>query len=164
MWNKIRGPLLILSISLNLAVIAVWCIQVIWGQTTVPFAVNKHSDSDLSIRSALHREIGVSDDQWKQIEPFVLEFRQQSTRQQQKLETLRQQLLGLMAKTPTDEVAIKSKQEEILMAQKQMQNIVIGHLLKEKEILSPSQTKKMIQVIHDQCMHTGDMTSGLYME
>jgi Spy/CpxP family protein refolding chaperone len=54
-----------------------------------------------------------------------------------------------------DEIAIRAKQEEILAGQRQMQNVVIDHLLKEKEILSAEQAKKLIQSLCEQCRHEG---------
>lgn len=153
MWKKIRSPLLILSLSLNLAVVAVWFVQ---------FA--KPDGNHLSARSLFHQEIGVTAEQWRQIEPIMLEFHRQSVKQEQQLETLRQQLLGLLTETPTDRKAIRLKQEEILKGQERMQNLVIDHLLKEKEILSPSQAKRLIQEIHRQCMRSGDLTGRHVLE
>ena len=164
MWKSIRSPLLMLSISFNLAVIAVWLVQFAWAQHSLSDGMAPQLDSHREISSRLHREIGVTPAQWQQIEPLLLDFRQSSASQQQRLETLRQQLLGLLAETPTNMEAIRGKQNEILLGQEQIQDLVIGHLLKEKAILSPEQLKQLIQEIHRQCMHSGDMTSQLDSE
>jgi polyhydroxyalkanoate synthesis regulator phasin len=38
--------------------------------------------------------------------------------------------------------------------------LVIDHLLKEKEFLSPEQGKRLMQSLCEQCRHDGGMVSG----
>jgi len=149
----------VLSISLNLAFIVVWLIQAFPGWMSPPAGVDGPSDRT-AVPSSLHKELGVSAEQWEKIEPVLRKFRQTAKIQQQEIMTLRSQLLELLAATPADKKAIRAKQEEILAGQRRMQNLVVDHLLKEKEILSPSQAVKLIQTLCDQCRHAEGMGSG----
>lgn len=59
--------------------------------------------------------------------------------------------MDLLAMPDVDEEALRSKQKEILAGQQRMQNLVIDHLLEDKEILTAEQTEKLLQLLRDQC-------------
>ncbi|MBN1957540.1 MAG: Spy/CpxP family protein refolding chaperone [Desulfuromonadales bacterium] len=157
MWT-LRKPLMALSLGLNLAFVTVWLIQ----PMLTPRAAKDlpRSGDDSAIPSAIHREIGVTEEQWQKIEPLVQGFREKAMAQRQRISDLRGQLMDLLAMPKVDEAAIREKQEEILASQRQMQNLVIDHLLKERQILSPEQTEKFMQSLCEQCRHHGDMPSA----
>lgn len=158
MWKNLRKPLFALSLGLNLAFIAMWLIH----SLSAPSDMGDLSPSgiDSGVPSVLHREIGVTEDQWRKIEPLVLDFREKAGKQRQKISVLRSQLMGLLTMPNVDEAAIRETQEEILAGQCQMQNLVIDHLLKEKEFLSPEQGKRLMQSLCEQCRHDSGMISG----
>lgn len=147
MWNYLRKPLLALSVGLNLAFITMWLVH----------SLSAHGDAggpsrpmiDSAVSSALHRQIGVTEDQWQKIEPLVLDFQEKASIQRQKISTLRGQLMDLLTIPEVNEAAIREKQEEILAAQRQMQKLVIDHLLKEKVLLSPEQAKSLMQSLRE---------------
>jgi Spy/CpxP family protein refolding chaperone len=159
MWNRIRKPLLALSLGLNLAFVAIWLAHSIPSWTTGQ-KVTKTIAGHSAVPSLLHREIGVTPDQWERIEPIILDFREKAEKQRRMITSLRGQLMDLLVMPDVDETAIRSKQEEILAGQRRMQNLVIDHLLKEKELLSPDQAKKLLQSLCEQCRHDGGMVSG----
>lgn len=158
MWNNLRNPLFALSLGLNLAFIIMWMVH----SLSVPGDVRElfRKKIDGSIPSVLHREIGVTEDQWRKIEPLLLDFREKAGKQRQHVSALRGQLLDLLIKPEVDEAAIRKTQEEILAGQRRMQNLVIDHLLKEKEFLSPEQGKRLVQSLCEQCQHESGMVSG----
>lgn len=159
MWNNnLRKPLFALSVGLNLAFIAMWLVH----SLSAPGDAGSLSrpEIDAAVPSVLHREIGVTEEQWRKIEPLVLDFRKTSSIQRQKISALRGQLMDLLTIPEVDEAAIREKQEEILAGQRRMQNLVIDHLLKEKELLSPEQGKKLMQSLCEQCRHDSGMVSG----
>lgn len=57
--------------------------------------------------------------------------------------------MDLLTIPEVNEAAIREKQEEILAAQHQMQKLVIDHLLKEKELLSPEKAKRLMQSLRE---------------
>lgn len=158
MLNRLRTPLLIFSIGLNVAFVAMWLVQ------TVPdISKRKSTDNTVDsgeIPSVLHREIGVTPEQWKHIEPHVNFFREKAQEQRRTIEALRNQLMELLENPHTDESTIRAKQEEILSGQRGMQNLVIELLLKEREFLTQEQQKALIMIIHQYCTAMRDGTNG----
>lgn len=157
MWNTLRKPLLALSLGLNLAFVTVWLIQ----PMSTPGAAKdlSRTEQDSAIPSAIHHEIGVTEEQWRKIAPLIQEFREKAAAQRQRISDLRGQLMDLLAMPEVDEAVIREKQEEILAGQRHMQNLVIDHLLKERQVLSPEQTEKFMQSLCEQCRRNGDMPS-----
>jgi Spy/CpxP family protein refolding chaperone len=150
MWNKFQKPLLVLSLSLNLAFIAIWLMHTVPGSVT---AQKESPDAieNAEVSSSLHRELGVTPDQWTRIEPHILGFRQSAREQRQTIGTLRGQLIDLLADDKVNISAIRAKQEEILAGQRRMQNLVIDLLLQEKGVLTPEQQRALLKLIHQQC-------------
>jgi hypothetical protein len=159
MWNNLLKPLLALSLGLNLAFVAMWLTHSIPDWVAVP-NIEKTVIDPVAVPSSLHREIGVTPEQWARIQPIIDDFREKAGKQRQMITSLRGQLIDLLTLPEVDKAAIRAKQEEILAGQRQMQNVVIDHLLKEKEILSAEQAKKLIQSLCEQCRHEGGMGSG----
>jgi len=159
MWNKnLHKPLFALSVGLNLAFIAMWLVHSLSAPGDAGGLFRPEVDG--AVPSALHREIGVTEEQWQKIEPLVQDFREKAGQQRQRIRALRGQLLDLLTMPETDKAAIREKQEEILAGQRRMQNLVIGHLLKEKALLSPEQGKRLMQTLCEQCRHDGGFSSG----
>ncbi|MBI4776130.1 MAG: periplasmic heavy metal sensor [Deltaproteobacteria bacterium] len=159
MFSKIRGAILALSIGLNLAFVGTWSIQAFPGWMTPLIGVRERIEGTVA-QSSLHRELGVTPEQWEHIEPLILQFRKTAENHGKEIRRLRRELLDLLAAAPVDEKAIRTKQDEILAGQGRMQNLVVDHLLKEKEILSPNQSIKLIQALCEQCRYDGDMLTG----
>ncbi len=158
MWNNLRKSLFAMSVGLNLAFIAIWLVH----SLSATGAGDKPSrlTVDSAVPLAIHREIGVTEEQWRKIEPLVRDFRKKAVEQRQKTRALRGQLMDLLAIANVDEAAVREKQEEILAGQRRMQNLVIDHLLKEKEFLSPEQAKRLMQSLCEQRRHGGGMGAG----
>ncbi|MFP4036752.1 MAG: Spy/CpxP family protein refolding chaperone, partial [Desulfobacteraceae bacterium] len=158
-WESLRKPIFALSLGLNLAFGAVWLAHSPENPILPWRGVDTASAPD-KVSSSLHSEIGVTEEQWERIEPLIQDLREKAGRQRREIGSLREQLMELLAAPDVDEAAIRSKQEEILAAQRRMQNMVVNHLLKEKEILSSEQSKKLIQSICKQCRRNGAVVSG----
>jgi Spy/CpxP family protein refolding chaperone len=159
MWDKLRTPVLALSIGLNLAFAGIWLVHTMPGQSGGKETPG-NSAGTTAVPSALHREIGVTEEQWGEIAPHVRDFREAAAKQRQRLGLLRGQLLDLLSLPDVDDAAIRSKQEEILAGQRRMQDLVIDHLLLEKDILSPDQAKRLVQSIREQCRRDRGAASG----
>lgn len=158
MWNKLRKPFFALSVGLNLAFIAVWLVH----SLSVPGDTESLScvAIDNAVPSALHREIGVTVEEWQKIEPWVQDFREKAVNQRQKISSIRGQLMDLLIMQKVDQADIREKQEEILEGQRMMQNLVIEHLLMEKELLSPEHGKRLMQSLQRQLRNDSGMVSG----
>ena len=158
MWNNLHKPLFALSLGLNLAFIAMWLVHTL--STPGNMVASSPSGIDSGVPSALHREIGVTEEQWRKIEPLVLEFREKAGKQRQKIRALRGKLMDLLTMPEEDQAAIRKTQKEILSGQRRMQNLVIDHLLKEKAFLSPQQGKRLIQSLCENCRQDSGMVPG----
>lgn len=149
MENKLLGIILIVSISLNLAFMGAWSIHR-FGDWRNPSIENHRQSTPSAGMSSFHQELGVTAKQWDQLEPLLLQFRHVTIGQRQEIMKLREQLFKLLGSSPVDEQAIKEKQEQLLAGQRRMQNIVMGHILQEKEILTESQSTELIQKLFNQ--------------
>ncbi len=159
MWESLRKPIFALSLGLNLAFGAVWLAHSPQNRILPGRELDTASAPD-KIYSSLHSEIGVTEEQWERIQPLIQELREKAGKQRREIGSLREQLMELLAAPDVDEAAIRLKQKEILAAQAQIQAMVINHLLKEKDILSPEQSKKLIQSICEQCRRNSAVVSG----
>ena len=161
MWKRIAPLLVILSVALNLAFIGVWGAHVIreHGHHGTWFT-DKRSDD---IGCPLHRKLGASEQQWKQIEPKLVEFRKSSQSVCEEVNRKRQEMIDLVASANPDPQAIAAKQEEILAGQRKMQALVIEQLLAEKQVLTPQQQKELFDLLRQRsgCAGHGAMMMGL---
>lgn len=160
---SLMKPLLALSLGLNLAFAAMWVFPLLSGRP--PGSDMSGTGSIGNARPpALHKDIGVTEEQWRQLAPLVEEFREKAGKQRKKINTLRGEMMELLAMSGVAIGSIRFKQEDILWNQQQMQNLVIEHLLKEKKILSPEQMKKLIETLCLKCSNgnraTGDKGMG----
>ncbi|MGA1875073.1 MAG: Spy/CpxP family protein refolding chaperone [bacterium] len=105
----------------------------------------------------LHRTIGISEGQWRQIEPLLTAFQARAKEQRQKVMSLRMQMIDLMKSPEVSQEAIRDKKNEILTAQDAMKTMVIEYLLAEKGILSKEQQMKFFEMIQDECKQAGSI-------
>jgi Spy/CpxP family protein refolding chaperone len=151
MRSRIRILLIILSVSLNVAFVAAWGIKTM--VQTANAAKQEKSvcspDSSCHIWCPLHRALGTTEAQWKTLEPLQLDFQTISQRLSQRVDSLRAQLATLMAQPVADRASIDSNLEEILGAQRQMQSLVVTHLLDEKRVLTAEQQAKLFEMVRD---------------
>ncbi len=148
MWNRLAKPLVALSIGLNVAFIAIWLVYAVPVPPTgeQPVKGPEENGSDY-----LHRKIGVTTDQWQQIEPHIQNFQKNAQSQRRTVIALRRELMALLAAPGVAEKDIQSKQKEIMAAKRAMQDLVIGLLLREKKILNQEQFRELIKAIQQNC-------------
>ena len=160
MWKKIAPLLIVLSVALNIAVVAVWAAHAIRGHWITSDRCG-HRDGPEGVWCPLHRRLNVTDEQWQRLEPRVLQFRRDSQALCQEVTRKRGELIDLVASPQGDRQAIAAKQEEILAGQRQMQQLVIEHLLAEKEVLTPGQQKDLFDLLRGRsgCAGHGPMMS-----
>jgi Spy/CpxP family protein refolding chaperone len=141
MWKKTAPLLIVLSVALNIAFISVWAVHA--ARSHWPTEAN----GDSEIWCPLHRRLNVTDAQWQQIEPRIAKFRDRSQTICAELNRLRTELIDLIASDNPDRQAIAAKQEEIRAGQQRMQQLVVEHLLAEKQVLTAEQQKELFDLI-----------------
>ena len=122
------------SIALNIAFAITWAgYELSEGLADSRVLVLQYDDEE-KIWCPLHRSLKVSEQQWKQIEPRLLEFRKTSDGICRQVNHTRAEMIDLLSVSEPDRPAIADKQKEILIAQQKMQQLVIEHLLFEKSV------------------------------
>jgi Spy/CpxP family protein refolding chaperone len=139
MFQRLKPLLVFLSLALNVSVFFVWFMCHHSQGAACPTTENS------SYR--LHKEIGVNDDQWRQIEPKMNDFRKGSQTLCHDVEQQRLQLIDLILASETNTAAIRAKQEEILTSQRKMQELVLSQLLFEKQVLTQEQQQKLFKML-----------------
>lgn len=141
--------ILIFSVALNTAFSAMWAIHRLPAHLgCTGHKGDSHARSCVSC--PLHRKLGTSEKQWQEIEPRLVEFKMSSQAVCREIDQLRKELIDLIAAPQTDFEAIRAKQDEILAGQRRMQELLISHLLAEKEMLTPQQQKTLFDMIRQQ--------------
>ena len=146
MGKKICVLLIVLSVALNLAFIGAWAGKALASRPRQSGSV-LHNEGRGEIWCPLHRELGVTESQWKQIEPGLLEFRKNAVAVCQEVGQKRQAMIDLIASAQPDREAIRARQDEILAGQRKMQELVIERLLVEKKELTSEQQKQLFQML-----------------
>ena len=167
MWRKVGPLLVLLSVGLNLAFVGLWAKHAVGSRRSPsPCGLCQDANGDSKVWCPLHRRLGTSVEQWRQIEPRLAAFRQSSQELCGKADERRAELIELFAVPQPDLEAIKLKQDEILVLQGQVQQLVIGQLLAEKQYLTPAQQKQLYELIRERssCGQHGPMLKGLGLE
>ena len=148
MWTKIKPLLVLLSVMFNVAFAAAWglrCLAARTGEEGTSIQV----EDDSPIWCPLHRRIGTTEAQWREIEPKLREFRERSQALCRDMSRLRMEFIDLVAAPTPDRAAIEAKQDEIRAGQRKMQGMVAEHLLAQKQVLNADQQKRLFDLIRE---------------
>lgn len=158
MWRNSKPFLIMTSVALNVAFVAVWFVHAISAGTDGDI-VSDPPETAGRIWCPLHQKLEVSEEQWERIEPRLKEFRESARAGCQHVSKLRGEMVDLIAEPNPDLDAIDAKQREIQAGQQKMQALVISHLLAEKEILTAEQEQRLFAMIREQtgCNQNGPM-------
>lgn len=145
MWKKISPLLIVLSAAMNVAFISAW---IIYDAKMSRIADEPRCEDT---RCSLHQYLNVTDEQWQRIEPRIAEFRRSAQTLCADIHRFHRELIDLIAADAPDQQAIDAKQKEICAGQQRMQQLVIEHLLAEKEVLTAEQEKELFDMFRQQC-------------
>jgi len=147
MWKKVRLYLIVASATLNVAFVAMWIAYAAPSQ-----ARPKETDQGATqhtIWCPLHRELGVAEEQWAQVEPRLREFQAAVGDLCQEVNAKRSEVIDLIAAEEPDRATIRAKQDGILATKRSIQDLVAEHLVAEKEILTPKQQQRLFEMLRD---------------
>jgi Spy/CpxP family protein refolding chaperone len=147
MWKRSRPYLIVASVALNTAFVAMW----IAHAAPVPRGPEPADvrAAQESIWCPLHRELKVSDEQWAQIEPRLREFQATVGKLCVQTDTMRSEVIDLIAAEEPDVETIHARQDEILATKRRIQRLVVDHLLAEKEVLTAEQQQQLFAMLRD---------------
>jgi len=147
MWKKTKPYLIVASVTLNVAFIAMWIAHAVPAQAR-PEETGQRAPQ-YTIWCPLHRELGVTEEQWAQIEPRLREFQAAVGELSQQTNPMRSEVMDLIAAEKPDAEAIRAKQDEILATKRSIQGLVVDHLLAEKEVLTPEQQQRLFEMLRN---------------
>ena len=143
MWKKTRPLLILLSVALNVAFATLWVVHALPSH----FCGKRRTTGGGAVWCPLHRKLGTTDAQWREIEPRLVEFKKSARAIRAEVNRARGKMLDLIAAPEADREAIRAKREEILASQRSMQELVISHLLSEKKALTQEQQKQLFEIL-----------------
>jgi len=73
---------------------------------------------------------------------------------------LRSDVIELIASEEPDLAAIRARQDEILASKRKIQQLVVNHLLTEKETLIVDQQKQLFEMLSNRTGCSGPLMSG----
>jgi len=149
MWKQTRPALVLLSIALNVAFAGVWLAYAAVSRVESQEKRCEPGDS-ASVWYPLHRQLNVSAEQWKEIEPRLRAFRASADEICRQISELRRGIIDQLATPNPDLDAIKVKQGEILAGQRKMQGLVIDQLMTEKKVLTAEQQQRLFDMLRNQ--------------
>ncbi len=159
MWKKTRLYLIVASVALNVAFVAMWI-----AHAASPEAHPEETgrqETQHTIWCPLHRELGATREQWAQIEPRLREFQDAVRELCQGVNAKRLEVIDLIAAEAPDTEAIRASQDEILATKRRIQDLVAKHLLAEKRILTPEQQQQLFEMLRDRtCCDAGPPLAG----
>ena len=147
MWKRTTSYLIVASVALNLAFVAMWIAYASPSQAH-PKETGRR-ETRHAIWCPLHRELGVTAEQWAQIEPRLREFQAAVRELRQEVNAKRSEVIDLIAAEEPDRATIREKQDEILATKRSIQGLVAEHLLAEKRILTPDQQTKVFEMLRN---------------
>lgn len=151
MWQKIRSPLLFLSLGMNLAFL------IVLGFFYVPKFLDshdKHRDHwDKKKKHAkkakdkepgwyLYRhKLGVSDTQWTNLRPDMEAFHEKAFEICKQIRKLRNKILRLIEAPETNEEAIKTAEDRIMELRQKKQRLFVDYMTEKKQYLDRDQER-----------------------
>ena len=154
MWKNVRLLLVVLSVGFNAAFVGVWASRTVGARFVCPGPDASQAGKG-GIWCPLHRKLGTTDAQWRQIEPLLADFRKSAQTTCQDVGRKRTEMMDLIASPQPAPDAIRAKQEEIIAGQRRMQELVIAQLLSEKKILTQAQQKELFEMIRNEAACSG---------
>lgn len=140
MWRKIIPLLLVLSVGMNIAVLAIWGLR---DRPADP-AGTCSEEGDCPI---LHQKLEADLDQQRILNDLLTRFHAEARPICIAVDGLREELIDLIAAESPDSAAIAVKRAEIIEGQSRMQELVVEHLLAEKAVLHADQREVLFELL-----------------
>ena len=154
MWKKILFVLFALSLALNVAFATTWALRTFAGNSEERRG-RRATTGETDVWSPLHRELEVSAEQWKQIEPHMREFMEKMEARHEHISRVRQDMVDLLFSEDVTREVIEKQQERVLKAFRETQDLVLQHVLTERKYLKPEQERMLKRMLEDRMDTSG---------
>lgn len=159
MWKRTKSYLVVASVALNVAFVATWIAHDAPSQARPEETGQRETQH--TIWCPLHRELGVTEEQWAQIGPRLREFQAAVGELCQEVNAKRSEVIDLIAAEEPDAESIRAMQDEILATKRGIQDLVADHLVAEKKILTPKQQQRLFEMLRNRtCCDAGPPMAG----
>ena len=135
----------VLSLAFNAAFVAAWTAQSLSARAGG--APEGPCGGPGSVGCPLYRQLGVTPEQWRKIEPGLKAFQERCREECLGIDRSKEALIDLVAAPGPDLEAIRAKQKEILAGHEKMQASLVDHLLEGKMVLSGEQQKRLFEMM-----------------
>jgi hypothetical protein len=139
------GFIMTCSLVLNVAFVTMWMTH------AAPRHFMKHCQygcaESLDQKCPMQKALALSDSQWTLLHPKIESIRETTSGLYRELAKNRTALVDELEKTPTDSAALSACRERIITCQKNIQGLVINHLLEEKKMLTQEQQRLFLKAI-----------------
>ncbi len=159
MWKSAKFSLVVLSVTLNIAIETIWLAHAA-SCCHESASAGVEPGQETSVCCPLHQALGVDRRQWQEIEPRLKEFQASAGELCRHIGQLRSEVIELIASEEPDLAAIRANQEEILASKRKIQQLVVSHLLTEKETLTIDQQKQLFEMLCNRTGCSGPPMSG----
>jgi Spy/CpxP family protein refolding chaperone len=146
---RFKTLLVLLSAALNIAFVGGWMTRSLRGGE--PTGEVRPARGAPAGMPALYQRLGATEEQWQQLRPGFEAFRESALGVFTRISQRRQELLGLLADAKAERGRIAEKQKEIREAQGEMQDLVITHVMAERELLTGPQREKYFELLAQRC-------------
>ncbi len=142
MWKTLKPYVLVTSAALNVAFVAIWIVH-----AAAPGRIVPAPPRDEAIGCPLHRRLNVSPQQWAVIEPRLKAFQASVGQLCGQVDAMRLEVIDMLAGPAPDLETIRAKQDELLATRREIQAMVVDHLLAEKSTLTPDRQTALFEML-----------------
>jgi len=136
---------LVLSLGINVGALSVASYHRLAG-----YREREHRAAGwVASEKTLDRELGLSANQGNRIEKLRGELEAKIDAYQQQLRTVRSELFAVMREQSPNTELINQKLAQISNLQLEIQKVVVDYLLREKQILTPQQQEKFVEILEE---------------
>ncbi len=156
-WKLLFG----LSLAFNAAFVAAWAARPISAASGD--AGKAPCGGPGSVGCPLYRQLGVTPEQWRMIEPALKDYQERCGEECLAMEMAKDSLIQLVGAPEPDMEAIRVAQREIIAAHERMQASLVDHLLAAKGALTEDQQRRLFGMMRSHvcgCHGRGRYGSG----
>ncbi len=160
MWQRLRSPLLFLSLGMNVAFLVVLGFLYFTGFPGGKKGLyhdrhpghrthEKHREKrpkDPGWRFYRHK-VGVSETQWRNLRPDMEAFHRKAYRICRRIRKLRNEVLRALESADPDTAVIEQKEEKILQLKRRKQRLFIEYMRGKKQSLTPGQQERFFGML-----------------
>lgn len=160
MWQRLRSPLLFLSLGMNVAFLVVLGFLYFTGFPEGKEARYRNVDPGRRTHKKHEQKkqkepgwgfyrhrVGVSETQWQNLRPDMEAFHRKAYRICRRIRNLRNDVLRTLESADPDTAVMERKEEEILQLKRKKQRLFVEYMRGKKQYLTPKQQERFFGML-----------------